>query len=83
MSPEEEKKAESSDDEDGGNNLKEVSFSILLIYEIKRAVASRSRQSETELRVANYSRIGTYRRSTSGKDFPCELSHRTVTMCRR
>ena len=48
VSTEEEKKADSSDDEDGGSNLKEVSFNILLIYETRRAVASRSRQSEME-----------------------------------
>ena len=37
------------------------------------AVASLPRQSETEWRVSNYSRIGAYRTYTSGKDFPCEL----------
>ena len=38
------------------------------------AVASRPRPSETEWRVANYSRIGTkYRTCTSGNDFLCEL----------
>ena len=37
------------------------------------AVASRPRQSETEGRVPNYSRIGAYRTWTSGNDYPCEL----------
>ena len=36
-------------------------------------VAGQSRQSEMELRVANYSGLGVYRRYTSGKDFPCIL----------
>ena len=44
-----------------------------LFYITRRAVASRSRQLETEWRVANYSRIGAYRTCTSGKDFPCEI----------
>ena len=44
------------------------------------AVASRSRQSETERKVADYSRIDTYRTCTSGKYFSvralCAESHR-------
>ena len=37
------------------------------------AVARRSRHSETEWTVTDYSRIGAYRTWTSGKDFPSEL----------
>ena len=37
------------------------------------AVARRSRHSETEWIVTDYSRIGAYRTWTSGKDFPSEL----------
>ena len=37
------------------------------------AAVSRPRQSETEWRLANCSRIGAYRTCTSGNDFPCEL----------
>ena len=38
------------------------------------SVASQPRQSETEGRVTNYSRIGAYRTCTcGGNDFPCEL----------
>ena len=36
-------------------------------------VASRPRQSETELRIAHYSRIGAYRTCTCVDDLPCEL----------